>query len=247
MLLLGEVHDNPQAHRARLELLRARIEGGWRPAIAMEQFDRERQADLDRAAATCEDAACVVRAAAPARAGWEWALYAPLIDLALRHRLPLIAANVSTGDAMRVAKDGFAAGLDAGIIAAFKLDAPLPEDLMRGQRDAVATGHCNLLPVSMLDGMARAQIVRDVWMAQVVRTHAARGVVLVAGNGHLRADLGVPRWLDAQTRRATRVVAFAEPGDAGPFDEVRTVPAQARPDPCAQVLPAMRGPQSQGR
>lgn len=240
-LLLGEVHDNPHAHRARLELLRARIDGGWRPAIAMEQFDRERQPDLDRAAATCKDAACVVRTAAPARSGWDWPLYAPLIELALRHRLPLVAANVSATDTMRVVREGFAAGLDAGTVAAFGLDAPLPADLMAGQREAVATGHCNLLPVSMLDGMARAQIVRDVWMAQVVRTHAPRGVVLVAGNGHLRTDLGVPRWLDAETRRASRVVAFAEPGDTGPFDDVRIVPAQPRPDPCAQVLPGARG------
>jgi uncharacterized iron-regulated protein len=89
VLLLGEVHDNPDGHRARFDLLRKRVDAGWRPAIAMEQFDRERQPDLDRAQSECKDAACVVAMAAPAKAGWNWALYAPVIDLALREHLPL--------------------------------------------------------------------------------------------------------------------------------------------------------------
>src|SRR5690606_12687626 len=94
VLLLGEVHDNARGHRERLTLLRARVEGGWRPAIAMEQFDRERQADLDRAMAECADAACVVRAAGGEKAAWDWAHYEPVIALALQYELPLLAANL---------------------------------------------------------------------------------------------------------------------------------------------------------
>jgi uncharacterized iron-regulated protein len=49
VLLLGEVHDNAQGHKLRYELLRQRVEAGWRPAIVMEQFDRENQ-DLPQGA-----------------------------------------------------------------------------------------------------------------------------------------------------------------------------------------------------
>jgi hypothetical protein len=49
VLLLGEVHDNAQGHKLRYELLRQRVEAGWRPAIVMEQFDRENQDLLDKA------------------------------------------------------------------------------------------------------------------------------------------------------------------------------------------------------
>src|SRR5436190_17910420 len=49
VVMLGEVHDNAEVHRLRLELLRRAFAAGWRPAIAMEQFDRERQPDIDRA------------------------------------------------------------------------------------------------------------------------------------------------------------------------------------------------------
>jgi hypothetical protein len=36
--LMGEVHDNPDAHAYRLRDLRVAIDAGWRPAILMEQF-----------------------------------------------------------------------------------------------------------------------------------------------------------------------------------------------------------------
>ncbi len=49
VVLLGEVHDNGIQHRIRADALRRLLEGGARPAIAFEQFDRERQADIDRA------------------------------------------------------------------------------------------------------------------------------------------------------------------------------------------------------
>src|SRR5690606_10365252 len=39
VLLLGEVHDSAAGHAARAALLREKVEAGWRPAIAMEQFD----------------------------------------------------------------------------------------------------------------------------------------------------------------------------------------------------------------
>jgi len=41
--LMGEVHDNPQAHQARYAIIADKVKQGWRPAIVMEQFDREHQ------------------------------------------------------------------------------------------------------------------------------------------------------------------------------------------------------------
>src|SRR5690606_21312500 len=79
LLLLGEVHDNAAGHRLRLQHLRGYVDGTARVAIAMEQFDRERQADLDAAMARCRDAACVIDAAAPGKSGWTWEYYAPVI------------------------------------------------------------------------------------------------------------------------------------------------------------------------
>lgn len=232
VLLLGEVHDNPDGHRRRTALIEQRVAAGWRPAIAMEQFDRERQADLDRAMRQCADAACVIAAAAPGQARWAWPYYEPVIALALRHRLPLLAANVSRADAAKVVRGEFSAALDAGLIRAHRLDQPLPADLDAGQSGEIEAGHCGKLPRAMLPGMVRAQVARDVWMAHVVQAHAPRGVVLLAGNGHVRRDLGVPRWLPASLEAAS--VGYVESAaEAGAYDVQIRIEPHARPDPCA--------------
>jgi len=236
VLLLGEVHDNPVGHRMRQELLQQRVDAGWRPTIAMEQFDRERQADLDRALRTCGDADCVIAAASSAKAGWDWPQYRPTIEMALRHRLPIVAANVSRADAARVVRAGYAGVIDESLVSALSLEGPLPEDLERGQREEIDAGHCGQLPAQMLPGMVRAQVARDAWMAKVLREHAAQGVVLLAGNGHVRRDLGVPRWLVGVAPESVASVGFVEePPKPGQFDFSVVLPAHARPDPCASI------------
>lgn len=233
ILLLGEVHDNPLGHQQRFADLRQRVEGGWRPAIVMEQFDRENQAALTQAQAACADAQCVIAAAGGKR--WEWPHYEPVITLALRYRLPLVAGNVSRADAAIVMKQGLPAVLGADTVAAFGLQEPLPADLFDGQRLAIETGHCGKLPDSMALGMVRAQVARDVWMAKMLQDHAQTGAVLLAGNGHVRKDLGVPRWLTASTRAKTQVRGYVEEGDAiepAAYDQTITVAAHPRPDPC---------------
>lgn len=229
-LLLGEVHDNPAGHAARLALLRERIEAGWAPAIAMEQFDRERQAELDTALRECQDADCVIARAAPPKAGWQWPLYRPVIALALQHGLPLVAANLSRADASAVVKAGYAAALDAPTRSAFSLDA-VPSGLQRAQEDAVQSGHCGQLPAAMLAPMARAQIARDVVMARAMLA-AGRDVVLVAGNGHVRRDIAVPHWLRRAGAARVRSVGFVEAASRD-YDATTLVAPVARPDPCA--------------
>lgn len=230
--LLGEVHDNPAGHERRLSFIRSKVEAGWRPAIAMEQFDREHQQALDGAMASCKDADCVIKAAS-GNARWEWKLYQPVIDLALQYKLPLLAANLSRTDAAKVMRDGFAAALDQATIQSYRLDQPLPAALVSGQVQAIKDGHCNMLPDAMAPGMVRAQVARDVVMAQVVAAHAQRGAVLLAGNGHVRNDVGVPQWLPAGAAKAVSI-GYTE-GAAGQYDQNEVVAAHARPDQCAQL------------
>lgn len=233
-LLLGEVHDNPTGHQQRFADLRKRVEAGWRPAIVMEQFDRENQGVLTQAQANCTDAQCVIKAAGGKR--WQWPFYEPVIALALQYRLPLVAGNVSRAEAAIVMKQGLPAVLDASTIAAFRLLEPLPADIFNGQRQEIETGHCGKLPESMAPGMVRAQVARDVWMAKMLLNHAdATGAVLLAGNGHVRKDLGVPRWLPAAARADTLVHGYVEQGDTVPaaaYDRTHAVAAHPRPDPC---------------
>ena len=232
VLLLGEVHDSAAGHAKRAAWLADDVAAGWRPVIAMEQFDTDQQAALDAAMRDCADADCVVARVVPARTGWTWDHYKPLITLALQYGLPIRAANLSRSEASKVIKGGFAAALSPDLIARYGLDA-LPASLLAAQETEVRDSHCGALPEAMVSPMAKAQIARDVVMADTMRMHATTGVVLIAGNGHVRKDIAVPFWL-RRDGLAPRAVGFLEPtSDAAAFDDVERIPATERPDPCA--------------
>ena len=229
VVLLGEVHDNAAQHSLRAQALRALADSGARPALLMEQFDREQQGGLDRVlarpGATVDE---VIAAGAPdagAMKGWDWALYRPYIALALEHRLTIVAANVSRADTRRVAQNG---------LPALGFDATVPGDIDTAQAQAIVDGHCGQLDDAQARRMVGSQVARDQFMARVLEANAARGAVLLAGNGHVRADIGVPRWLSAATRARSVVIGLLEQGDpnGGAFDVTFTTAPQPRPDPC---------------
>jgi uncharacterized iron-regulated protein len=161
-----------------------------------------------------------------------WAYYQPVIQLALDDKLPLLAANLSRADAANVVKDGIAAALPADLVARYTLNA-LPAAVLAAQEREVRDSHCGALPEALVSPMAKAQIARDVVMADTLRRHASNGIVLIAGNGHVRGDIAVPFWL-RQSGLSARTVGFLEPttSDAA-FDSVQRIPASTRADPCA--------------
>jgi len=243
--LLGEVHDNGAQHALRAAALRQRVAAGARPAIAFEQFDTDRQADIDRVRKDKPGDADALIAAAGG-GSWQWPMYRPFVQLALEYDLPIVAVNLSRGAAMKVAMGDWNAVFDADTQAALGL-ARLPEPFLAAHERAVAEGHCNLLPPASLPPMARAQIARDVTLARAIRPHLPRGVVLLTGNGHVRNDIGVPFWLTADERRDVVTVGLLEAGKDNEdlasqrFDFVAETVAAERPDPCEPLRKKLQG------
>ena len=232
IVLLGEVHDNAVQHAMRAEALRTLLEGGARPALLMEQFDREHQAGLDRALAQAgaepDDVIAAASPGDPAMQGWSWPFYKPYIALALAYRLPIVAANVSRDDTRRVLKDG---------LPSLGFDARVPADIAAAQTSEIADSHCGMIDAAQAGRMVGSQVARDQFMARAIEANAARGAVLIAGNGHVRRDVGVPRWLHADTRARSVSIGLLEAGDpnAAAFDVVVMTPAQDRADPCESM------------
>jgi uncharacterized iron-regulated protein len=243
IVLLGEVHDNPVQHGLRLEVLRRVFEAGWRPAIAMEQFDREHQVDIERARMERPlDANYLIEKAATDHGksadGWNWEYYRPYVALALQYDVPLLAADLSRSDAQKIVEHGYSAVFDAAVEHLLGLDRERPS-LLEVQENEIDVGHCHALPKELLPAMARAQLARDAVMAGVLREHGAQGVVLLAGDGHARRDIGVPTWFDPATLVRVFAVAFLERGDSVPpasaFDAVVITDAAPRADQCAAL------------
>jgi len=237
------VHDNPLQHGLRLEVLRRVFEAGWRPAIAMEQFDREHQGDIERARMERPlDANYLIEKAATDHGksadGWNWEYYRPYVALALQYNVPLLAADLSRSDAQKIVEHGYPAVFDAAMEHLLGLDRERPS-LLEAQENEIDVGHCHVLPRELLPAMARAQLARDAVMAGVLREHGAQGVVLLAGDGHARRDIGVPTWFDPATLARVFAVAFLERGDSAPpasaFDAVVITDAAPRPDQCATL------------
>lgn len=244
--LMGEVHDNPQAHQQRYARIQTQVQAGWRPSLVMEQFDREHQALLNEGLAQCQNADCLVSMAG--LEPWDWQHYKPLLQLALDHDLPVLAGNVSRRDVNKVIQQGYQAVFEPALIARYGLQNPLPESLLHTHVTNIVNGHCKLLPANVAQSMVPAQVARDVWMAHVVQTQAAQGpVVLVAGNGHVDKSVGVPQWLPAELQPRVRVYGFVEQPNLGSvsYDEaVRVLPAE-REDPCIAFRQSMERMQHQ--
>jgi uncharacterized iron-regulated protein len=251
VVLLGEVHDNAEHHRRRSAILRRALEAGWRPALVMEQFDIDRQADIERSRRERPHDARHVIASAGAARGWDWDFYAPAIALALQFDLPLLAGNLPRAMASRLSRESPEQVFGEMRARALGLVETPDAAWQAAMEREIDLGHCGALPRSAVAGIARAQFARDAVMASVMLEHAARGAVLLAGTGHVRRDIGVPRWLGnvaavqapsaaapAPTLTAPRVLAVGfielggEPPAPGRFDATVAAPPAQREDPC---------------
>src|SRR5436190_16042662 len=250
VVLLGEVHDNAAQHTLRVAALRELLVKGVRPAIALEQFDQERQADIDSARRERPGDADYFIAQAKGREECQWDFYRPFVALALEYDLPIVAANLSRDKAFHVAIDGWPAIFDARVREELNLDS-LPAAFRRRHEDAIAAGHCNLLRSEELPARARAQIARDIIMARAIRPYVDRGVVLLAGNGHVRRDIGVPFWLSTDAMRDAISIGVLErnddtsaPEDVADFDAYVISERAARANPCKELAQRLQSPEA---
>lgn len=255
-VLLGEIHDNAQQHELRAALLRRLLSDGVPSVVVFEQVDREHSAALGAAAiATSNDVEAVITAGALDRAGWRWPLHRPVFVAALDGGAALAGGNLSRADASRLVRGGTSqAPADGRELIDPDQDASWTPEHQAELLHQVDVGHCGALPASMLAPMALAQRGRDAALAlamvQAAR-QAAPGarVVLIAGNGHVRRDIGVPHDL-ARLDAGARVVSVAflesdggRPGTVdGPYDTAWFTPSAARVDPCADFKPAPAKP-----
>jgi uncharacterized iron-regulated protein len=238
LVLLGEVHDNAAQHALRGRLISAFA--GRRPAVVFEHFT-ESEEPLARPGAGESIESWLDRTGFD-RTAWKWPLHRPVVEAALASGRSLWGSHVSRDVLRPVVREGESAAPPhlGRLLEQVPLDsasrAALDQDLIEG--------HCGKLPETMVVGMRAAQTVRDAAMARALMRAGESGPAwLVAGNGHVRRDIAVPRLLrvTAPARSVLAVGLLERPAGGGlpsqaargMFDLVIVTPRVARPDPCA--------------
>ncbi|MDX2193935.1 MAG: ChaN family lipoprotein [Gemmatimonadales bacterium] len=249
-VLLGELHDNAIHHRVRGELL---AEATPKPAVVFEQFSWRTaplgQPEAGAALDTWLDAGGFDRA------GWRWPLHEPVVRAALALGTPLRGSNLGRDTLRPVVRDGISAAPPR--LRALVARAPLDSAANAAIVGELVTGHCGMLPPAMVPGMRAAQEARDAAMTDALLAARAEGggrAWLIAGNGHVRRDMGVPRMLRVMAPEARVLsVGFLERGPDGAAPEaadrrgydVVVITARAeREDPCASLRQQMGPPRT---
>jgi len=235
-VLLGEVHDNAIQHAQRAAVLKALLADGWPTVVVFEQMDPARDLAIKlQQEATPRDADKVAKAGGLDFKSWGWPLHKPVVQAALDGGAAIVGGGPAPALIRRVVREA-----DAGVpqpIRPMLAAAPLGDAEQRSLEAEIDTGHCRVLPKDRWPVMALAQKVRDATMARaMLDAPPGARVVLIAGNGHVRRDWGVPHYLEGEGVPAEKIVSVGwlegTAEKAGLYDAVRRTAAAKREDPC---------------
>lgn len=186
VVVLGEVHDNPDHHRNQARALR-----GIAPAALV--FEMLQQAHVDALPDDLTDMAAVEAATEWEARGWpDFAMYHPLFTAAPEARI--YAGDVPRAVVTRALREGAAAAFGDGA-AQFGLMTPYPPEVQKERETDLLAAHCYAMPADAMGGMVEAQRLRDAVLAQAaLRALRETGgpVAVITGVEHARTDIGVP-------------------------------------------------------
>jgi len=246
VLLLGEKHDNPDHHHLRLALVTRLLEGKNIELLAMEMFTASQSELLSRltSSAAADHNNDLREYLQWDEQGWNWNFYQPLLQTVLTADVAVVAANIDRESVLAIYRS------DEPVTAS----NPLNEKQLEQLSEDIDNSHCGLLPPSQFPAMVRIQQARDRQMAHALMqgrsdTPAGAGMrILIAGNYHIRRDLGVPNYLsDLQAESVS--VAFLETdpdltdphaylkqfSETLPYDFIWFTPAIRNDDYCAEM------------
>lgn len=217
-LLLGEKHDNPDHHSLQLDLLDYFLQQDLVSSVAFEMMDSDQAQLLKQLPRQLQSQKITSLVELKDflqwdEEGWEWPFYGPMLNLVYQAGISISAANISNETMMGVYAEPTSAAISAVLnqSAMTQLDKDIDES------------HCGLLPESQFPAMVRVQQARDYSMAEAMaQVESARLDILIAGNYHIRHDLGVPNYLLSQQSGSTREqiisLAFMEvdPSESSP-------------------------------
>jgi len=232
-ILLGEFHDNASHHQLRGDLI-LRLNQS-KQAVVVEYLLAGKEVQFS--GSTLES----LHAAGFNSKAWPWSIYGPLFEQLRISQRPIIGSNLN-----RSISKAIFSGENNPIPSSLKVDyqkTTLSTPAMTALEQDLIEGHCGKLPPSYLKPMMMVQRLTDISMAQALLERPSG--ILLAGNGHVRKDYGVPQVLKAIAPRQSVVnVAFTEDDGLDSktvinyrdrYDYVWLTKPIERKDPCADL------------
>lgn len=224
VLLIGEQHDAKEHQKIEQQIISILAARGLLAAVMLEMASVGASTDELNPSATEEQTR---RALNWNDKRWNWANYEPAVMTAVRAGVPVLGANLPRGQLRESMADR-------------TLDTRLAGPALKAQQQAIRIGHCNLLPEDQIQPMTRIQIAKDITMADTIHQAVLPGkvVVLLAGDGHVDRNLGIPLHLRTDLKaKAVRLHAGNDSAatPAATFDTVWITPALPDKDYCAEL------------
>lgn len=230
VLILGEIHDNPQHHQTQAE----RIHALEPAAIVFEMLTEEQAASYDKELQSNSEA--LEQLFGWNSSGWpDFDMYHPIFANA--GNAQIYGAAVPRGHARQAMEEGIEFVFPDA--EKFGLTEALPQEQQEKRETLQHAAHCDALPAELLPVMVEIQRLRDASLARSVLQaldETGGPVAVIMGNGHARKDWGASALLmQIAPEQQLHVLGQTEDGAAleGGFDEVVSAPAVEREDPCA--------------
>ena len=229
IVLLGELHDNKFHHEARGRLIarfadHRTVVSEHLPAPNQVTFQSEIKTDLIAAGFDAE--------------GWDWPIHQSLYEQIKNKGLSLVGGNLPKEEARRMFLQGVSSLPER--MAQTYTQSRLDETAERKLDHDLVEGHCGKLPEKYLLRMRFAQRLTDLSLTHNVLDR--KPSLLIAGNGHVRRDYGVPQMLASIAPQLKVLnVGFLEQGSstqdllqsiAGQYDFIWITERAERKDPC---------------
>ena len=248
-ILLGENHDNISHHVHQSNIISALAKARLAVSVHFEMIDDAQYENLKQD--EHRNLNELIDSLNKSDTGWQYErMYKVVFDQVLQAGYPYRPANLSYADIRSIIKKG--ENNVPGDIKNLLVDVPLSMNKTHELEQEVIEGHCNALPASMVPPMMLAQRVRDARMGLSMMDSDMDHRVLIAGNGHVRKDRGVPMYLAVKhpqekimTVGFTEVIAGKHKIDEYksrwgkktiPFDYVWFTPGINRKDPCDDFI-----------
>jgi len=219
VVFIGELHTRYDHHLSELEIIRRLYVPGAPLAIGMEMFQQPFQPALDQYIAGDIDADAMLRATEYyQRWRMDFRLYAPILEFAREHAIPVIALNVPEELVHRVGRVGFN-GLSDAEKRQLPADMAPADPAYRERIRTVFDSHPNEGGQSFEDFLD-AQLLWDEGMAAraaaYLQEHPERRLVVIAGNQHVAWGSAMPQRLQRRLHVSMASILNSWQGDIAP-------------------------------